>query len=287
VLRIPLWVCLVAVAAFGAVVRSASCGEPPVQAPSTAKPTLHTPAAPLPVPDTVQGVLDRLRERTEAIRTYQGQIRYLFIQEPELLDSRTLNEGALFYARDPNEPAATKLRINFLTRQQDDGEKVTHREEFLFDGVWLTRIDYQLRKVDRYQKAPVDKPLDVFELIGYNFPIIGFTQTQRLAEYFDIRLLEDHKAAPDAPVRLQLKGKKASPHKDDYDTIGFWIDRALFLPRRIVTTSTQGDIYDITFLSPKLNKKLPKGVFAVEVPADFDQNTHPLPPPDAQAADNP
>ena len=242
-------------------------------------------AAPPTVPPTVQGVLDLLRQRTERIRTYQAKVRYLFIQEPELLDSRTLNQGVLFYVRDPNNAAASRLRINFFSRKQDEEKEVPHREEFLFDGVWLTRLDYQLDKVDRYQKAPPDKPIDVFELIQHNFPIIGFTRTAQLAAQFDITLLDDHKAKADAPVHLRLKVKKTSKYKDDYESIDFWIDRTLFLPRRIVTTSTQGDVYDITFLEPKLNKKLPGTIFAIEVPADFRQNDHPLEPPTPQPAD--
>ena len=85
--------------------------------------------------------------------------------------------------------------------------------------------------------------------------------------------------------KVSKKVKKTSKYKDDYESIDFWIDRTLFLPRRIVTTSTQGDVYDITFLEPKLNKKLPGTIFAIEVPADFRQNDHPLEPPTPQPAD--
>jgi len=241
---------------------------------------------PAPVPTTVEDILQRLRQRTEALRTYQCKLRYLFIQEPELLDSRTLSEGLLFYARDPNRPdprnpkrrGTSTLRVNFQTRQQDDGKKMPHREELLFDGVWLTRLDYAGRKIDRYQKAPTDKPVDVFELIEHNFPIIGFSRTQALAEQFDIRLAADLKADLKAPIHLRLRVKKTSKFKDDYDTIDFYIDRTLFLPQRIVTTNTQGDIYDITFLAPKVNKPLPSGVFEIQAPDGFERNIHPLKP---------
>lgn len=231
---------------------------------------------PVPVPDTAEGVIALLRAQNEKIKTYQCKLSYLFIQEPELLDSRTLSKGELFYAKDPNDLKRSKLRINFLTRKQDEETEKPHIEQFFFDGFWLIRLDYQLKKTDYYQKARPGKPVDVFELIGHNFPIIGFTRSEELAKQFEITLLEDHKAGPDKPVHLRLKVKDDSRYKEDYKTIEFWIDRALFLPKRIQTTSTEGDIYDISFLEPRLNKKMPNGIFAVEPPDDFSKNTHPL-----------
>ncbi|MBN1126064.1 MAG: hypothetical protein JXA82_13735 [Sedimentisphaerales bacterium] len=242
----------------------------------TADPNEQNTVRSIPVPDTVEDILNLLRKKNDKIKTYQCKLHYLFIQEPELLDSRTLSKGELFYAKDPNDLKRSKLRINFLTRKQDEEKEKPHIEQFFFDGIWLTRLDYQLKKVDYYQKAQPEKPVDVFELIGHNFPIIGFTRTEELEKQFQITLLDDHKNGPDKPVHLQLKIKEDSRYKEDYKNIDFWIDRSLFLPKRILTTSTEGDIYDISFLEPKLNKKLPNGVFAVEPPNDFSKNKHPL-----------
>ena len=45
---------------------------------------------------TIDEILARLHESAARLKTYQAEIRYLFIQDPELLDSQTLRKGELF-----------------------------------------------------------------------------------------------------------------------------------------------------------------------------------------------
>ncbi len=229
-----------------------------------------------PAPKTVDEVLARLKQKTSELKTYSCDLKYLFIQDPELLDSRTLRTGKLYYAKDDRDKKRSRVRIDFDTTKQDDEKQIAYKELFIFDGVWLVRIDYPLKKADYHQKAPADKPVDVFGFIGESFPIIGFTKVEDLRKQFEI--IYDKSRLDDAksPLRLKLKVRKGSKYKDDYKSVDFQLDRKTFLPVRIITESTEDDVYDIQFLNAIANKKLQNGVFKVEPPANFSKNKHPL-----------
>jgi len=217
-------------------------------------------------------ILAKLRQRTSGMRSYQAEIHYLFIQDPELLDSRTLRRGIIYYQRGEGR---SRLRVNFNTIQQDDAPQRERLEQFFFDGVWLTKIDHELKTVDLYQQAEEDNPQDVFDYISHNFPIVGFSSTETLRGQFDIGIT-DQPADPNKPIRLHLKVKPDSVYKDDYRDIDFSIDSRTWLPLRVVAKSTEDDIYDIQFVKAAVNKNLENSVFVIETPESFSKNRHPL-----------
>ncbi len=216
-------------------------------------------------PNSVEQVLTQLKQKTEELKLYQSEIEYL-ISQP-LFESKTLRKGVLYYQKGEGKSA---LRINFETLKQDDEKTQKYAEHFIFDGVWLTHIDYQIKEVKRYQKAEPNEPVDAFELVSENFPIIGFSKVEDLKKEFEIRLIKQQGGGVKDFIQLHLKVKADSIYKDDYASIDFWIDKQLYLPAKIIAVSTEEDIYEIKFLQPAINKKIDKKVFEVEVPKDFD-----------------
>lgn len=221
----------------------------------------------------VERILSDLRKAADSLRSYRAEIEYLFIQDPELINSTTLQKGMLYYVKNDK---ASKLKIDFQIMQQEDEEPEKRIQQFLFDGVWLTKIDYQTKTVDYYQKRPKNDPVDVFEYISHNFPMIGFAETDRLPKEFEISLPDDDPADPNALVHLHLKVKKNSIYKDDYKYIDFWVDPNIFLPARLIAVSTEDDIYQIDLKRPSLNKQLKDSVFQVDPPQNFTKYFHEL-----------
>lgn len=220
----------------------------------------------------LDNILAALTKRTATLRSYHADIEYLFIQDPELIDSRTLQNGQIYYAKSGDR---SKLMIDFQTRQQDDDKPEKHIQQFLFDGVWLAKIDYETKTANYYQKRPENDPADVFEYISHNFPMIGFAETGDLAREFDISL-SPQPDDPNTPVHLHLKVKDNSIYKNDYKYIDFWVDRTIFLPTRLTAVSTEDDIYQISLKHPKINKKLKNSDFQLEPPDNFSKNIHKL-----------
>jgi outer membrane lipoprotein-sorting protein len=217
------------------------------------------------------------------------QVEYLFKQP--LLESETLRKGVLYYLKFDGK---SKLRVNFQTLKQDDEKEQKYLEHFIFDGIWLTHIDYQIKAVKRHQLAEPNKPVeDVFDLASRNLPIIGFTKIEDLKKQFEIKLVpsaaeglaqQEKESVSVIPAQagihefshLHLKTKPDSIYKDGYTSIDFWIDKKIFLPTKVIAVSTEEDIYEIKFLQPKINEKMDTKVFEFEVPKDFTVEIIPL-----------
>ena len=219
----------------------------------------------------VDTVLRQLKEKTAELKSYQSGIKYRFSQP--ILESETLRTGVMYYQKSGDRSA---LRINFQTLKQDDGEEEEYIEQYIFDGVWLTHIDYQIKEVRRYQQTEPNKPAEAFDLVRENFPIIGFTRAEELSEQFEIELVEQKGVKEEDYIRLHLKVKPDSVYKDDYTAIDFWIDKKLYLPAKIVATSTEDDIYEIRLLDAKVNEKIDAKVFEVKIPEGFGEEIIPL-----------
>jgi len=220
----------------------------------------------------VDVVLDRLKQQTEALKSYQCRIEYRFAQP--LLESETVRTGMLFYKR---EGKTSKLRINFETLKQDDEEQQKYIEQFIFDGVWLIQIDYQLESVRYDQIADINEPIDVFDFAAGRLPLVGLgTDTEDLKKEFEIQETAPNGVDANRFEHLYLKRKKGSAYKDGYKTIEFWIDKKSGLPVRIIAVNPEGDIYDTRLVEIKINKKLKNSVFQVETPDNFDIYRMPL-----------
>ena len=222
--------------------------------------------------NSVDGILKQLKQKTSELKSYQVQVEYKFSQP--LLESETLRKGVLYYQK---ENKKSNLRVNFQTLKQDDERQQKYLEYFIFDSIWLTHIDYQIKTVKRHQLAEPNDPVrDVFDLAGSNLPIIGFSKIEDLKKQFEIKVVELKKKKPENLIQLNLKVKPDSVYKDDYNVIDFWIDKKVFLPTKVIAISTEEDIYEIKLLKPMVNKKIEQKIFEFDIPKDFTVETIPL-----------
>jgi hypothetical protein len=229
--------------------------------------------------DVVEVVLKQLSLKTKQLKSYECQVGYRFIQP--VFESQTLRKGVLYYAKYGQK---SMLRINFQSLKQDDEKEQKYQEEFIFDGVWLTHINYQIKQVRMHQLAEPNKPVDAFELASKNLPIVGFAKIEDLKKQFEIKMVEQKEGELENSIHLHLKVKPDSVYKDKYVSIDFWIDKKLHLPAKIVTVSTEPedvpsiekDSYQIQLLKPKINKKIDERLFIFKTPRDFDKEIIPL-----------
>lgn len=214
----------------------------------------------------LDSILEKLNKAAASLHSYQCQIVYNFSQP--LFDSQTLRKGNLYYKKREKQ---SKLRMNFDTIKQDDEKQQKQKEQYIFDGVWITHINYQLKEVKKHQLADPNKPVDTFELVQKNFPIIGFSKNEDLEKEFEITIIED--TTNKTSIHLHLKVKPESVYKDDYTSIDFWIDKELNLPSKIIAVNLDEDIYEINLLNAKVNQALDDKIFDVEIPAGFAKPT--------------
>ena len=219
-------------------------------------------------------VLDKLNKESASIESYQCELEYTTAQ-PEPFGTQTVRRGELFYEKADGK---SRLRINFKTLKQDDEDVEKIRDEWIFDGKFLTHIDYQIKEVKVYQQNDPNDPndpnatMDAFELAKRNFPIIGFSKTEELKKDFDITLVDPNENEIKDTIKLHLKVKADSVYKDDYTTIEFWIDSKANLPVGIVANSTGEDVYHVRLLKAKVNKKIKKNTFEIKIPRGFSRS---------------
>jgi len=216
--------------------------------------------------NSVDSILLRLKQKTSGLKSYRCNIEYLFSQP--LLESQTLKKGEMYYSRFGDK---SKLRINFETLKQDVEPQRQYKEYYIFDGQWLTQIDYQIKHIRRRQLAGPNEPVDAFELAKKNFPILGFSDTEELKKEFEISLAEDNKPDSGRLIKLHLKVKPESSYTDDYTSIDFWVDKTIDLPAKIQAVSTEEDIYEIKLLDAKVNQPIDPNVFEFEIPPGFGE----------------
>jgi len=208
--------------------------------------------------------LQRLSVKTRQLESYQCRIDYLF--EQPLFESKSLRKGNLYYQKKKDK---SLLRINFETLKEDDDAPRDYKDEYIFDGRWLTHIDYQTEQVKRYEQAGEGEQIDAFELVRQSFPIIGFTKAEELEKDFEIKFVEQKSTKAGDFVQLKLKPKPESEYAEDYVSIDFWIDIEIDLPSKIEAVNTEKDLYTIEFLKPVINKTIDKKVFEYKIPKGF------------------
>jgi len=237
--------------------------------------------------DPLDTVLERLNKTTSGLKSYQSQVEYNFRQP--ILESESLRKGVLYYARSGGKSA---LSINFNTLKQDDEKEQKYIEQYTIldgalltnsdqelKGIWLAHLDHQIKEVKYYQLAEPNDPnksTDVFDLASRNLPMLGFSKFEDLKKQFDVKLVEKKKDEAEDFIQVHLKVKPNSIYKDDYVSIDFWIDQKLGLPAKIVAVKSEpeppfGDIEEIKFLKPKVNKGIDKRFFEVKIPKGFGE----------------
>ncbi len=240
-----------------------------------------------PKDDPVNIVLEKLNKTTSGLKSYQSRIEYKFLQP--LLESESLQKGFFYYARSDGKSA---LNINFNTLKQDDEKEQKYVERYIvldgarlplpnreLKGIWLALLDYQIKEAKYYQLAEPNDPnksMDVFDLASKKLPMLGFSKIEDLKKQFEVKLIEPKKNESEEFIQVHLKVKPNSIYKDDYISIDFWIDKKLDLPAKVIAVKSEpeppyGDIVEIKFLKPKVNKSIDKKVFELKIPKGFGE----------------
>ncbi|MEN6338340.1 MAG: hypothetical protein ABFE01_29140 [Phycisphaerales bacterium] len=221
-------------------------------------------------PNQVDRAVKSLQDKAAELTSYQASVVYVTRQP--LLDSTALRKGVLYYAKSDGR---SKLRIDFVTLQQDEEPEQRYVEQFLFDGVLLTTVNHQTKQVERRQMAEPNEPVDAFSLASRHMPVLGFSKMDDLRKQFDVAISADPAEDP-AFLHLCLTVRPDSIYKDDYTKIDFWVDRKIGLPARIHAVTTEEDVHEIQLVEPQVNAGVDDKKFQIDIPKGFAVENVPL-----------
>lgn len=196
---------------------------------------------------------------------------YIFSQP--LFESITERRGRFFYQK---QAGSSLLRVNFVSIKEDDNPRQTIRDEYVFDGRWLSHIDYKTRQVKKYEQAEEGKSIDAFELISRSFPIIGFDKVDEYENLFEIQLAEPNSTDAGRLIQLNLKPKPGTAYAKDYVSIELWLDTQTDLPAKVVAVNTEQERYIVEFIKPVINKRIDESIFKFKIPDGFEVETERL-----------
>ncbi|MEJ2704571.1 MAG: hypothetical protein P8Z79_19225 [Sedimentisphaerales bacterium] len=237
--------------------------------------------------DPVNTILEKLNKTTSELTSFECQIEYKYSQP--LLDSERLSKGTLYYSRCDG---TSIMRINFSTLRQDQEKEREYIEQYIvldgkklnypgheFRGIWLVHLDYQIEQAQYYQLIDPNDPNgspDVFDLIGREMPMVGFSRIDDLKKQFDVRIVQPKPGGSQDFTQVRLDVKPNSVYKDDFVSIDFWIDKKLGLPTKIIAVKTEpeapfGDVEEIKLLKPKMNKGIDRSVYEFKIPESFGE----------------
>ncbi len=218
-------------------------------------------------------LLKAVAEKGEKLKSFSSNIMYSLTEDPDIFETTTVYTGTFRFLKTDKRQYAM---IDFTTRQEDELPVEKYQQRYLFDGVWLTRIDYQLKQVNRDQLAPEDKPENVFQLISKDFPLIGFSGVDTLSGGYDTKLIES--AAGDKSVCVLALTPKEKPDGEiKYSDIQFSIDRSTLLPKSIrAVSAADKSICVIELDGAAVDGKVDEKRFKLTIPEGFTQSVKKL-----------
>lgn len=184
---------------------------------------------------SVEEILTRLERRSDGLRDIRCKIRFV-VEDKMDLTKQTKDGRILLLMGEPN----PKFMIHFEKSRQDGvfGKK----EWFLFDGRWLHEARERLRQVTRTEITRPGEKVDFFDIETAPIPLPFGQKKEKILKNFTVKWMPPADGDPKNCDHLACEPKPDSPVARRYDTLDFYIDREIHLPRRIVTTGSEGMI---------------------------------------------
>jgi len=205
----------------------------------------------------VTKTIEKLNQTTANLKNLTSEIEYTHAQP--LFETQTVRTGEIFYCKDANNAF---LRINFKTLKQDQSKEQNNKEEYIFDGKKLTRIDYQSKSVVTQQYATDNNSIEPFELVQDYFPIVGLTKPQEITQDFNAISIGNV---------LNLVPKENSRFFNTYKQVNITINQDINFPILFTTSTTDSEEITIKLNKIELSKPVKREVFDFQIPSDFTQ----------------
>lgn len=251
------------------VVASAGCtsAQAVIEPNLPPEPNMLASAGSAPVSE-LDATLELLSRNLKELHSCRLEVSWRYFQP--LLETSTVRTGVLYYKQSGGR---SHVRIDFASFRQDQEKPQPLREEIIFDGIWLTRIDHQLKEIKRDQLAPDNEPLDAFQLLTGRIPIVGFDNVENLKEQFEITM--ESSDDPGKRIHLVLLPQPDSDYASQYKRIEILTKATEAMPQRIRAVTVDDDLNEIV-LKKSGPQDVADSVFVFDRPRNFTIISKPL-----------
>ena len=225
----------------------------------------------LPAEPTVDQTLDALEAAGKNLKSLTADVT---LDETDDMANESTKTGKLLLAR--SQDGETRVRVNFSEFRS--GQRViAQRREYVLDGEYLVRRDYDLKKQQTTRVRKPGEKVDLLKLGEGPFPLPIGQSKEAVYKQFDVKSLapeaEDATNVPDDTVRLRLTPKDGTRLAKKFSTIDVWVRRGEAFPVKIETVdANQTSTVGTTMTNIKLNDDLPADAFKLDkLPQDWSQ----------------
>jgi hypothetical protein len=221
----------------------------------------------------VDGILDRLEEKGQAIKGLVCKLTYKFVTVEPVEDAQ-VKEGELLFAVDqPN----SKFLIHF-TKMLAEGVAIDRHEYFLFDGEWLIERNDKARTVIKRQIVRRGEKIDPFKLGKGPFPLPFGQKREDILRNFKVTAEKFEVGDPRNSEHLHCVPLPDTELAAKYSRVEIYVDKDLELPTRIVTERLMdGNRIEVDFKDVNAREAPAGSRFGIEVPTGFETTEEPLP----------
>ncbi len=214
-------------------------------------------------------LLDKVEKASVKLKSFEANMTYKQIQP--LIETMVKRNGRLYYQVKGNTVQARIHFADFLQQDMDDEEParpVKFDEDYVFDGMWVTRINARTKTIQKWQVARKKSNRNAFRLGKGPFPLPFALKKADMIKEFAITQMRADPNDPDNSLHLMLKPRPKSSYAKDYVQLDLWLSKKLFVPVQI-RFEKGGDNCEINTVSwddIKIDKKISPKIFTVPQP---------------------
>lgn len=235
--------------------------KPAVKVEKTDKPTTTATSRPTTTAEIdarAKEILDKLEKAGDKYKTLKADIDYTIVMT-QFGDTDKRTGRVAFQQKTKNTPA--KFSIQFATRQLGKGRQFREKEDYAFDGRWLTIAKYKTREMTRYELCEKGKEIDVLTIGKGPFPIPFGQKAADVIKFCQVTTQPIKKGEPEKTSYIKLVPRKKYKKEMNFTQLEMWVDAKQHLPVKIVSRDRNKDITTVVFKKTETNVKLDKDVF--------------------------
>jgi hypothetical protein len=209
-------------------------------------PSDSPPAAPSSAPLTnVNAALDTLYLAGKDLTAFSASVA--LSEEDAAVGTTTTRRGTVAYSHPLDPGAATKMRVSFVTRQDEEHTPRKERKEYLLNGAWLTDRDYRTKVENRRQVLRPGEKINLLKLGEGPFPLPIGQDPAEVKKQFEVTPMPSE-LADDMPA-IRLTPRPATKLARKFKVIEVWIDSKTGFPARIETMDANETTHRTTELT--------------------------------------
>ncbi len=229
-------------------------------------------APPAVAPEALK-ILNRLEQAGDQYKTLRANVEYLV--EDKMTGDEEFRTGWIAYQKETeNQPG--KFRVSFEQLTLGKGRPTTSKQDYLFDGQWLTTAKHRIKEFRKIQVAAEGEKIDAMKIGKGPFPVPFGQKTDDVVKYLEPSTRPNQKGDPKNSSYLKFVPRKGQGKDVNFVRLDMWVDNETNLPVKIQSKDASKKVTTVTFKDIQPKSTLQPELFIMTKPAGWDLIVEPL-----------